>query len=1187
MALSGHEHILSNIRSTSSPVQVLLPNNQIMASTHEAYLNIPGLPRSARHVHLFPSMEGTSPLLSIGQLCDHECTATFSANEVCIRHHDRVIIRGVRSPVTRLWYADLASLVAAPPTAPCDSTTTDVAAAAIGGTQIHSLSDARRVAFFHAALGSPALTTLLAALDRNLLVLPTISSAIVRRNSPNPVATAQGHLDQVRQGIQPATAAPDDVVSDATPDEPDSDRFPGDIRIPPAQQQSRVLCRTIPLPSTPTLRQHHDLTGRLPTASTSGKQYLLIMFCEDANYVHAEAMTDRSGPQYVQAYTRAATFFTDHGFRARFERLDNEAPRALVNYCHNEAIQLEYVAPHNHRANRAERAIRTYKNHFIATLCTAHASFPLHAWDTILPQIELTLNLLRASNVNPHISAWTQLCGPYDFNRNPIAPVGTPVLVFERPENRATWSPHGKAGWYVGPALQHYRCYHVFLALTNSTRITDTLSWHPERIELPGSSPVELLTAALSDVTSSLTSLAQSPLPALAASQTPTLRAVVDLLCPQLRALNTLFLPPPPGLSHPSSSSDSEPNTRGEQRVSFPPTTAAGGGGTTSSSSADSPPHNPTHGSQRVTPTSSSSSSSSPPPPPQLPPSSLLSSPPSSPPPPSLRPSADDNRTSSRLASRPRLRYDQLALGRHHSVAAAMDIDTASTPSSYRAAMASPQATHWIQAHEAEFERHFDLWKSFELVTATDPVPTKKPTYYNPQLKVKVKDGVNVYRVRGTAGGDRITYDGDTTALTAHLDTVKALLNAAVSEDAHLSAADIKDFYIAPHHVLPAPEYMYIPLDVIPPRTITKYHLQDHAKNGRILVRMRTAVYGLPQAGRIAQDHLIALLTKNDFIQCPHTPLLFRHAVRPIHFVLVVDDFLIKWKARADLDYLLAVLRTAYPITVDLEAVRYLGMTIRRTTHPRTLSISMPNYIAMALNRFEANDLPTLPTPMPYVAPVYSRASPPRLLPDTAPLVSADRRRRIQQIVGTLLYYARAVDPTLLAAVSRVASRQAHATAEVETDAMRLLQYAKGHPNASIVYHPSDMHLNVHSDASLGGETSARSRVAGYFYLGSQNPHDLNINGHIHCFSAILDVNVTSAAEAEYGALFLTGQDTVALRQTLHDLGYPQSPTTIVCDNSCAVGIANDNVKQRRSKAFDLRFHWIRDRIKQGQISVI
>jgi hypothetical protein len=86
--------------------------------------------------------------------------------------------------------------------------------------------------------------------------------------------------------------------------------------------------------------------------------------------------------------------------------------------------------------------------------------------------------------------------------------------------------------------------------------------------------------------------------------------------------------------------------------------------------------------------------------------------------------------------------------------------------------------------------------------------------------------------------------------------------------------------------------------------------------------------------------------------------------------------------------------------------------------------------------------------------------------------------------------------------------------------------------------------------------------------------------------SNIVRVVASSAAEAEIAALFFNGQDGCMLRATLTELGHPQPVTTIQTDNQCANGIANDTVKQKQSKAIDMRFYWIRDRVRQGQFNV-
>jgi hypothetical protein len=99
----------------------------------------------------------------------------------------------------------------------------------------------------------------------------------------------------------------------------------------------------------------------------------------------------------------------------------------------------------------------------IAGLCSTDKSFPMHLWDRILPQAVTTLNILRTSRINPKLSAATHIFGQYDFNRAPLAPPGTRIIAHETPGRRRTWAPHGQDGWYIGPALEHYRCYTFYI----------------------------------------------------------------------------------------------------------------------------------------------------------------------------------------------------------------------------------------------------------------------------------------------------------------------------------------------------------------------------------------------------------------------------------------------------------------------------------------------------------------------------------------------------------------------------------------------------------------------------------------------------------------------------------------------------------------------------------------------------
>ena len=180
----------------------------------------------------------------------------------------------------------------------------------------------------------------------------------------------------------------------------------------------------------------------------------------------------------------------------------------------------------------------------------------------------------------------------------------------------------------------------------------------------------------------------------------------------------------------------------------------------------------------------------------------------------------------------------------------------------------------------------------------------------------------------------------------------------------------------------------------------------------------------------------------------------------------------------------------------------------------------------------------------------------------------------------------------MLVALGTLASAQTKGTQATLNALTQLLDYAASHPDATIRYTRSGMVLHIHSDASYLSETEARSRAGGFFFLSENtNPSDKTappppVNGAIHIVSTIMGNVMSSATEAEVGALFHNAQDACSIRTTLEFLGHPQPATPIQTDNACAEGIINDTVKQKRSKAIDMRFYWVRDRVRQNQFQV-
>jgi hypothetical protein len=186
----------------------------------------------------------------------------------------------------------------------------------------------------------------------------------------------------------------------------------------------------------------------------------------------------------------------------------------------------------------------------------------------------------------------------------------------------------------------------------------------------------------------------------------------------------------------------------------------------------------------------------------------------------------------------------------------------------------------------------------------------------------------------------------------------------------------------------------------------------------------------------------------------------------------------------------------------------------------------------------------------------------------------------IQKVKGSVLYYARAVDPTVLMPLNEIATEQTKATEKTQAATNQMLDYLATHPDATIRYHASAMILHIHSDASYLSVSNARSRLRGRFFLGNKSPEQETLNGSILNVVAVIKNVVASAAESEVGACFHNAQSGAPLRVALTELNHAQPPTPLCTDNSTAYGIVNETIKQKRSKAMDMRYHWLTDRVR-------
>jgi hypothetical protein len=390
-----------------------------------------------------------------------------------------------------------------------------------------------------------------------------------------------------------------------------------------------------------------------------------------------------------------------------------------------------------------------------------------------------------------------------------------------------------------------------------------------------------------------------------------------------------------------------------------------------------------------------------------------------------------------------------------------------------------------------------------------------------------------------TVGGDRIDYSGNVATSTADITTFKILIKSTLStEDAAMMMMDIKKHYLGTP--LPRFEYMKMLLSRFPEEIVQKYNLNALAVDGWVYIEIRKGMYGLKQAGLLANQLLQTRLAPFGYYPARHTPGLWLHKTRPISFTLVVDNFTVNYVGKQHAEHLRNALLRTYELTTDWTATVYSGMNLKWDYEKRTCGISMPGYVSNVLSKFQ-HAAPNHPQHIPsrYATPVYGAKTQYETKDETPPL-TAQQCLTIQKVAGSVLYYARAVDPTVLMPLNDIAMEQTKTTEKTQAATNQLLDYLATNPDDTIRYHASDMILHIHSDASYLSVVNARSRLGGLFFLGNKSPEQDTLNGSILNVASVIKNVVASAAKSEVGACFHNAQSGAPLRVTLTELGHTQ-----------------------------------------------
>jgi hypothetical protein len=159
---------------------------------------------------------------------------------------------------------------------------------------------------------------------------------------------------------------------------------------------------------------------------------------------------------------------------------------------------------------------------------------------------------------------------------------------------------------------------------------------------------------------------------------------------------------------------------------------------------------------------------------------------------------------------------------------------------------------------------------------------------------------------------------------------------------------------------------MVINLASLPQETIEKYDLNTLAQDGKVYIEIQKGMYGLPQAGILANELLQRNLAKDGYRPTTHTHGLRTHDTRPISFSLVVDDFGVKYVGREHAEHLMTCIKKNYNISSDWNGTAYCGLTLDWNYQDRTVDLSMPGYIKAALHKYQ-HPAPARPEHAPHV----------------------------------------------------------------------------------------------------------------------------------------------------------------------------------------------------------------------------
>ena len=313
--------------------------------------------------------------------------------------------------------------------------------------------------------------------------------------------------------------------------------------------------------------------------------------------------------------------------------------------------------------------------------------------------------------------------------------------------------------------------------------------------------------------------------------------------------------------------------------------------------------------------------------------------------------------------------------------------------------------------------------------------------------------------------------------------------------------------------------------------------------------------------------------TRSQFDHCVYFRKLLDGSF--IYLLLYVDDMLIASKSKVEIDKLKAQLRTEFEMKDLGEAKKILGMEIQRDRRKGTVCLTQTQYLKKILQRFGV-DGKTKPVSTP-LAPHFKLSA--LMSPHTE-----EERKQMAQIpyanaVGALMYAMVCTRPDISHAVSMV-SRYMHDPGKGHWQAVKwILRYIHGTTDIGLKFERDDrlgQNLVGYVDSDYAGDLDKRRSTTGYVFTLAKGP--------VSWRSTLQSTVALSTTEAEYMAVTEAFKEAIWLHGLIEDLGIVQEHVDVHCDSQSAICLAKNQVHHSRTKHIDVRFHFVREIMDEGDI---